>query len=163
MYFSCKTSLRIICMTNVKQALYDYCWQYVEQRRARLQEEIHLIQASANEETKSSAGDKYETGRSMAQLEIERNSQQLNEANKLQQVLKGITPDHVSDVVIPGSVVHTSHGVFYIAISIGVFTLEEKQFLIISSDSPIGKLLMGRKVGDTITWNKMTYTIQIIE
>jgi transcription elongation GreA/GreB family factor len=95
----------------------------------------------------------------MAQLEIERNSQQLKEANKLLQILKGITSDHASGVVIPGSVVRTSNGVFYIAISIGLLTFEEKQFLIISPDSPIGKLLMGKKVGDTISWNKMAYSI----
>jgi hypothetical protein len=65
---------------NIKESLYNHCMRYVQERIARIQNEIDLHQAAANEETKSSAGDKYETGRAMAQLDIERNSVQLREA-----------------------------------------------------------------------------------
>ena len=64
---------------------------YVHERIAATQEAIYTAQLSANEETKSSAGDKYETGRAMAQLEIEKNTAQLAEALKLKQMLKQIS------------------------------------------------------------------------
>jgi hypothetical protein len=54
----------------------------VHQRIASAEEAIRMAQESANQEGKSSAGDKYETGRAMAQLEIEKASGQLAEANK---------------------------------------------------------------------------------
>ena len=59
------------------------------------QEAISGAQNSANEETKSSAGDKYETGRAMAQLEIEKNMTQLAEAKRLKQTLEQIAPDKI--------------------------------------------------------------------
>jgi hypothetical protein len=66
-------------------------------------------------------------------------------------------------VIIPGSIVTTSNGVFYIAISLGQVMLEQMKFLVISPDSPIGKLLMGKKLGESIVWNKVTYIILEIE
>lgn len=148
---------------NIKEILYAHCEQNVQERLNRIQEEIEKIQASANEETKSSAGDKYETGRAMAQLEIERSWQQLDEAKKLKQVLQGIGIGRMTNVVIPGSLIKTSNGIFYISISLGLVTIEQKKFLFISAESPIGKLLMGKKVNDSITWNRVTYTIKSIE
>jgi len=148
---------------NIKEILYNHCLQYVEQRKARILNEIALSQASANNETKSSAGDKYETGRAMAQLEIERYLQQLSETEKLQQLLLTIEPTRKSERVILGSLVITSSGVFYIAISLGVFTYEGNNYLIVSTDSPIGKLLAGKRVGDSIFWNKKTFDILTIE
>jgi len=50
---------------------------YIDQRIDAAKKAIGEAQASANEETKSSAGDKYETGRAMMQLAIEQNSTQL--------------------------------------------------------------------------------------
>ncbi|MCU0369347.1 MAG: 3-oxoacyl-ACP synthase, partial [Cyclobacteriaceae bacterium] len=71
----------------LKQCLFQYCTEFVNRRieNARLASES--AQDSANMEEKSSAGDKYETGRAMAQLENEKALQQLAEANKLKSLL----------------------------------------------------------------------------
>jgi transcription elongation GreA/GreB family factor len=148
---------------NQKDALYAHCMTYVKERITRIREEIERAQSSANEETKSSAGDKYETSRAMAQLDVERNMVQLRESEKLQAVLQSLPAYRVSDVVIPGSLVTTSKGIFYIAISLGMIKQGQNQFFIISADSPIGKLLMGKKVGDTIEWNGLKHQIQHLE
>lgn len=54
-------------------------------------EAIVAAQQASTEDTKSSAGDKYETGRAMMQQEQDRNSAQLNEANKLMVALNRIS------------------------------------------------------------------------
>ena len=149
--------------TNIKESLYNHCVQYVGNRIARIKNEIDLQQAAANEETKSSAGDKYETGRAMAQLEIERNLVQLKEAEKLQSLLQGIVRGGSADRIVPGSLITTAKGVFYIAISIGTVSLEQQSYFIVSPDSPIGKLLLGKRVGQEIVWRDETYTIALIE
>lgn len=146
-----------------KEALYKHCLDYVHQRIARMREEIERAQYSANEETKSSAGDKYETSRAMAQLEVERNMTQLKEAEKLQSIMQSLTSFNTTDVIMPGSLVTTPKGIFYIAISLGLITQGQKQYFIISADSPIGKLLMGKRNGDSITWNSFLYEIQNVE
>lgn len=149
--------------TSTKESLYNYCVQYVEERIARIQDEIGLLQAAANEETKSSAGDKYETGRAMAQLEIERNAVQLKEAEKLRSFLQGIAREGTSAVIVPGSLVTTSKGVFYVAISLGAVTLDEQKYLVVSPDSPIGKLLLGKRAGQELLWRSERYSIVRVE
>jgi len=146
-----------------KEFLFAHCQNYVNQRLARIHDEINSIQKSANEETKSSAGDKYETGRAMAQLEVERNIAQLRETEKIQNVLQNIIPQSVTDVAIPGALVTTTQSVFYIAISLGAVTCAQQEYFIISADSPIGKQLIGKRVGESYSWKAKTYTIQAIE
>ena len=149
--------------TNTKDSLYNHCVQYVEERIARIQNEIDLLQAAANEETKSSAGDKYETGRAMAQLEIERNAVQLKEAERLRSFLQGIVREGTSAVIVPGSLVTTSNGVFYVAISLGVVILDQQKYLVVSPDSPIGKLLLGKRAGQELLWRSERYSIVRVE
>jgi len=146
-----------------KEELYTYCITYVQERISRLKSEIKKTQSSANEETKSSAGDKYETGRAMAQLEIEKNTAQLAEAERLMNTLNTIVSGAISGLVIPGSLITTDNGMFYIAVSIGQVTIDHKNYFVISSDSPIGKMFMGMKLGDAIEWNKSKYIIKSIE
>jgi transcription elongation GreA/GreB family factor len=149
-------------MDTIKTALFAFCTDYVMERINRLKTEIKKTQSSANEETKSSAGDKYETGRAMAQLEIGKNTIQLREAEKLLGMLQAIHVDLSSEIIIPGSFVKTNKGDFYISISIGLIKLQQNQYFIIAPDSPIGKLFMGKKVRDVISWNKTQYQINDI-
>lgn len=146
-----------------KETLYAHCLQYVEQRIARIQEEITRVQASANEETKSSAGDKYETGRAMAQNEIERNTLQRMEAERLQATLTNLNQSNTFSTAAPGALVTTSRGFFYIAISLGSVTIQNKPYFIVSAESPIGKLLIGKRAGEAITWNGNQHEIKKVE
>ena len=147
---------------NEKVSLFNYCLDYVEERIARIQTEINSAQLSANQETKSSAGDKYETGRAMAQLDIERNMFQLKEAEKLRSILRNLPKTTVANMVVPGALVITNKGKFFLAISIGTVKLNGEPYFIISADSPIGKLLLGKQQGSTFNWNNTEYKISEI-
>ncbi len=153
-------SLKIVSL--IKQQLHSLCFAYVEQRIASATQAIQLAQASANEETKSSAGDKYETGRAMAQLEIEKNSAQLAEAQKLKQILTKINPEKKTETVHSGSQVITNQGNYYIAIAAGQFTLNGKLYYVISPSSPIAQKLLGLKEGDQFSFNKKEFSIEEI-
>ena len=146
-----------------KDSLYKYCTEFVQQRIDRIKQEINRAQSDANEETKSSMGDKYETSRAMTQLDIERNRILLSEAEKIKSTLHSISVTKSTDTVMPGSLVTTSTGVFYIAISIGIVNVQGKDYFIVSSDSPIGKLLLGKKTGDVNLWQGKEIKIQNIE
>jgi transcription elongation GreA/GreB family factor len=149
-------------LSTLKHHLYNYCLLYIEQRVSTIQKAIKDAQASANEETKSSAGDKYETGRSMMQLEIEKNTTQLAQALKLKQALSLINPDKKSSDVQNGSIVITDQSNYYIAISINQIDIEGTTYFPISPASPIGLKMMGLKKQDSFQWNKTTYTIREI-
>ena len=124
---------------------------------------IQELQDAANAETKSSAGDKYETGRAMAQREVDMLGHQLKEAEKLHLKLKGLSNVRSEGKVIPGSLVNTSSGDFYIAISMGLVTRDQMEYFIVSSDSPIGRELLGKRKGDSFVWNSRSGTILSIE
>jgi transcription elongation GreA/GreB family factor len=148
---------------NQKAHLHSHCLSLVQQRIANIEEEIKKIQVSANSETKSSAGDKYETGRAMAQLEIERGLGQLVEAKGLKVTLQQIEKIKITGVVLRGALVTTSQNIFYIAISLGLVEFDSKKYFVVSPESPIGKLLIGKRVGDVITWNSLAQEILGIE
>ena len=109
-----------------------------------------MAQESANEEGKSSAGDKYETGRAMAQLEIEKASSQLAEANKSKQALEQVPVDVSGPVVKSGSLVITNQGSYFISIAAGKLVVDRELWFAISPGSPLGAILLGKKEGDVV-------------
>jgi transcription elongation GreA/GreB family factor len=146
-------------LTSLKQQLHSRCLTYVDERIKAAQEAIQIAQQSANEETKSSAGDKYETGRAMAQLEIEKNGVQLAEALRLKQTLEQIMPDLETKTVRVGSLVITNQGNFYIAISAGQFSIDNEAYFVISPASPIGQKLIGLHVEQGFSFNKRDFKV----
>jgi len=146
----------------IKEKLFNHCHVYIIERIDRFKKEIQTAQLAANEETKSSAGDKYETGRAMAQIEIERNMQQLNEAEKLLHVLSNIDLEQKGERVQTGSLIKTSQGNFFIAISIGMIEMEAQSYFIVSAESPIGKQLMGKRKGEQFKWNNKECVVEMV-
>lgn len=147
-------------MNLIKQQLHASCLAYVEQRIAAAGQAIQSAQASANEETKSSAGDKYETGRAMAQLEIEKNSTQLAEAQKLKQILTQINLEKKTESIQSGNLVLTSQGNYFIAIAAGQFTIDGRSYYAISPSSPIAQKLLGLKKDDEFIFNKKAFVVE---
>jgi transcription elongation GreA/GreB family factor len=149
-------------MKSIKQKLYELCRDYVEKRITAAQYAIEAAQQSANSETKSSSGDKYETGRAMMQLEIEKNTAQLAESMKLKHALDQIRLDRTLPTIQAGALVMTDEAVFFIAISLGKVVVDDKTYLVISPASPLGQKLKGLKAGDEMTFKEHTYVIREI-
>ena len=139
--------------TRIKQQLYNQCLAFIDNRLLTVQNTIADIQKSLLSETKSSAGDKYETGRAMMQLEKDKHSRQLSEALKVQMILSRIDPEKICDRVEFGSVVITTMGTYFIAISAGRIKLEGKSYYVISPKAPLAKDLIGKVAGDSTTFN----------
>ena len=146
-------------MLNLKQELMAKCFEYVETRIRSAENAIISAKEASQDDTKSSAGDKYETTREMMQQEISRNEVQLFEARKLKHALMQISIDKISETIQNGSIVITDKGNFFISVSAGQFTLNTKTFFAISSASPIGRLLIGLKKGDTFRFNGKEYEV----
>jgi hypothetical protein len=123
-------------MASLKQQLYKQCLNYIQQRMEAAQLAIDELQESTAEDTKSSAGDKYEPGREMMQQETE--------------------------VAETGSVVLTSNGNFYISISAGALIVDNERYFAVSPASPIGLQLKGLKKGDEFSLNGKLYHINLV-
>jgi transcription elongation GreA/GreB family factor len=146
-------------MRQLKESLYQQCLDYVQKRMDAAEQGIKEAQQASKDDTKSSAGDKYETGREMAQQETNRNMAQLNEANKLKVALNTINTSGSSTVAEPGSVVITDNGNFYLAISAGSLLVDGVTYFAVSPASPIGLQLKGQKAGGEFSLNGKNYQI----
>ena len=148
---------------SLKKKLIAYCKDWVTERISVAQVAMDHAQAAANEEGKSSAGDKYETGRAMMQIERDKAAHQLAEALKLKQLVDGLLEFGNPDEVRVGTIVQTTHYHFFVAISVGKISLDGIDYLLISPQSPIGKLLLSKKPGDSIIFNQSEERILRIE
>ena len=148
---------------NFKQHLYDQCFTFVEYKLNTIQKAILELQESLTTETKSSAGDKHETGRAMLQLEREKIGQQLAETQKLKEILSKINVTKHSRVVALGSIIYTTQNNYFIAISSGKLQMKGEDFYAISAHTPMAQLLLGKSVGEEVVFRNETFSIlQII-
>jgi len=138
---------------TVKEQLYQACEEFLKGRLNMVIERIANIQESLQSETKSSAGDKHETGRAMLQLEREKAGNQLIDIQKQQELFSRVVIDTSSDVARLGSLVTTDKGAYFLAISVGAITIDEKTYYAISPSSPIGSVLLGKKMGEKFSFN----------
>ncbi|TAF96061.1 MAG: transcription elongation factor [Cytophagia bacterium] len=137
----------------MKQQLIETVTQLIAQRMNAAQTAMQAAQESANSETKSSAGDKYETGRAMGQLDRNMYAQQYEQARQEMAVINQLAEKVVSDqVIVPGALVKTTNGLFWIAVSVGQIEVNGQSVLVVSAQAPIGKMLLHKKVGDSIEW-----------
>ncbi|SDT69379.1 hypothetical protein SAMN05216490_5014 [Mucilaginibacter mallensis] len=146
-------------MPDIKEELHKLCTTYVQKRMDEAEKAFKAAEQASNDDTKSSAGDKYETGRAMMQQEKDRNTTQLNEANKLIVALNRISAKGSSAIVETGSLIITNNGKFYIAISAGTLAVNGESYFAVSPASPIGIKLKGLKVGDGFELNGKGYRV----
>ncbi|GAA0736884.1 3-oxoacyl-ACP synthase [Gaetbulibacter jejuensis] len=148
---------------SIKQELYSQCLNFVENRIEAIKRNIEEIQQSLLSETKSSAGDKHETGRAMIQLEREKAGEQLREAEALKEVLFKVNPLSTTLKITLGSVVYTSDLNYFIAISTGQIRINGIAFFAISPQTPIGQKLTGKRIGDEVVFRDKTFKINKVE
>jgi len=119
-----------------------------------------LLKESRDNESKSSAGDKYETGRAMAQIELDKLQQQLQNQVELKAELLKIKPKVETEKIGFGSLVNCSTGKYFISVGLGKITIDGYIVYAISLASPLGQALKGAQKGNSILFNDNT--IQII-
>ena len=144
-----------------KPALHAACHAFIEQRIAAARTAMQAAQESSSSETKSSAGDKYETGREMANAERDRNAAHMQQAQQLQAELARINPELPCDTVRPGALVSTSLGRFYISISAG--KLDGEDVFAVSAAAPVAVALKGLRVGEEAAFNGKIMRVMAVE
>lgn len=144
---------------ELKEELFQKCLDYVDNRTQIIQNSIKEIQESLHSETKSSAGDKHETGRAMLQLEREKVGQQLAEIEKIRAQLSRIKTTSTSKIIGLGSVIFSTQANYFIAISGREIEVDGTKFFAISPNTPIGLILMGKTMNDEIVYGSQHFKI----
>lgn len=118
-----------------------------------LKSSIDDLKEAGESETKSSAGDKYETGREMIKQEREKYEQVLQDYEKQMEIVKNFKSDKNFDRAAPGSLVVTDKMTFYISVAYGKFKVEDVDVFAISPSAPVAQLLLEKSAGDTYMLN----------
>ena len=147
---------------ELKEALYAECLSFVDTRLQTIQSTIARLQHALLSETKSSAGDKHETGRAMLQLEREKTGHQLAEIQKVKAILTKVDVSNNSKTIGLGSLVNTSKANYFLAISVGEIRIDSQVFFAISMETPIAQLLKGKTAKDQIEFRNEIITIDAI-
>jgi len=149
-------------MKNIKLELFTALHDFVHQRIEHIQLALSLANEAGKDETKSSAGDKHETGRAMAHLDQEQQQVQLAAALILRDQLERINPMLVSLQVTLGSLINTNKGWFYISIGAGRIEVQDFFCMAISPQSPLAKAFLGTSIGTKVALNGNQYEVLAI-
>lgn len=147
-------------MNEFKAAVYQTAITQLKQKEALLAEERKNIIESILEEEKNSAGDKYETSRetmtqdlNSLEKQIQQGKMDLEELYRLQAIKD--TPPTVQE----GALVQLGTDWFLLAVSIGQVKVSDKQVFLLSKNSPLGELLVGKKKNESIQFRGKPQTI----
>lgn len=140
-------------MNELKAKVYETAISKVKEKIKMLDEERRAINLGILEDTKSSAGDKFETGRETMTQDLLTVEKQLKQAKfefdelcRLQSI-KGISP-----TVQEGSLVQLGNDVFLISLSLGQLDVDGQKIFLLSESSPLGQTLIGQKKGSEVNF-----------
>ena len=125
--------------SEFKLKVHHACEKVVLEKRKLLSQQLDSARLSANSETKSSAGDKHETGRALAQLEQENLAKQFSFLERLESDLSQLKSDLISEKVEKGALVKTDKMTLYFGVALGEIKVEDISVFAISTASPIGE------------------------
>lgn len=146
---------------ELKYTILQKCNTWINQRHVSVLKSIQNIETSLKEEAKSTSGDKHHTGRAMLQIDREHAGNSLKEIEKVQQQLKRIDLDNTSKQAHLGSLVYCNNATYFLSVSSGMVTVNNKDFICIAPNSPIGLKILGKKKNDTIFFHQKE--IQILD
>ncbi len=148
---------------NIKEKIYYHLLKTINDKILSLENILVELKESISNETKSTAGDKYETARAMLHLEQENIFKQLQNANDQRRELELIDFGKRSNIVSNGSLITTDKDSFFISIGFGKMVMDSKTIVALSSKSPLGSIFMEKQVGDSCTYLSQTYLILSID
>lgn len=140
-------------MTNEKQMLFEVCSLQLKVKIKSVHDAMALQNESANSDTKSSAGDKFETGTAMTHLELEKLGNQLKGLETNLRKLNAFENTKPHSTVRAGSLIRTERNSFWISIGVGEVSVENVKYYVISPISPIAQQFLGKEVGFEFVFN----------
>jgi transcription elongation GreA/GreB family factor len=150
-------------MINLKDLLFNHCENHINTKLKNYLKIDQELFKSLNEETKSSAGDKHETTRAMIQIEREKNSKRIKEIENSKKQLIVIKSVQLNNLkVSPGSIIFTSNNNYFISISSEIYSNDTNKIYCVSTNTPIAKSYLGKKIGDIVTFNNIESKIEKI-
>lgn len=145
--------------TPSKKRIHELATSQIENRLQSLREIMQELKSGNEQNSKSSAGDKHETARAMAHLEMEKLSKQWEVDSKLAYDLSLIDASEITANVKLGSLIETDKGLFFICGGLGKIEVSSQTIFCISAQSPLAKSMWGKSPGDSAIVNGIQHYI----
>ncbi len=147
---------------QTKELILNQLIEQLDNKIESIKKYIDSAKESRDNETKSSVGDKYETGRAMAQMEMEKNQVQLNNILNQKNELLKIDSSKEFNQADFGAIIITDRGNYFLSIGIGKVDIKNESWFCISISSPIGKFLHNKKKGDSFQFQGREFEVNAI-
>ena len=146
-----------------RQDIFEGLGSELERSLASRRGDLLSLREALGTETKSSAGDKHETGRAMIHLEQARVLEAVNRLeamrSKLRQYAAAVgTVQRVS----PGALVETTGPWVLVGVPLGKMQLPNALVLCVGAEAPLAQQWHGAKPGDQVALGPQKLTIQAI-
>ena len=145
-------------MKSTKSEIHANLCSILKKTLEEARREYVLAKESRDSDTKSSAGDKFETGREMMQREMDKLSALVDNTLYSLSKLDRLANLPATSVITEGSLVETDQETYYISIGYG----KTDAVYAISIESPLGVELKGKRVGDHVEMRGRIITIKSI-
>lgn len=145
---------------SLKSKTIAACHEQLDSRIAALRDALSELTEGAENDSKSSAGDKHETARAMMQLEHEKISKQLNDALEQKSIVSRIDEKAQSATIGQGSLVKTNKGYLFLCAALGKVKADGVDVMTLSIPSPLGQKLFGLKAGQATEINSLQYIVE---
>ncbi len=143
----------------IKQQVFNEFCRQIDLKIHAASQSLVEANESVLSETKGSVGDKHETGRAMAQLEVEKASKILSETKLMKSIIQLLLPEKIKMKAELGALIETDLGIFYLSTGIGKIQIENQIVFCIGMNSPIGKSMLDRKINENFIFLENVGTI----
>lgn len=144
-----------------RKKLIDQISEQLHSQLVELKIDLQELKSEMENDTKSSAGDKFETSREMSAQEFRRLQTQIEYKTELIHQLNQL-PNSKAVSVQYGSLVQLNNQWILLGVGAGKFEIENTVVMCLSIHSPLGIVLVGKQKNDSIHFNNNTFTIQSI-
>lgn len=144
-----------------KKAVIEQCKREILEKISLCENSLKDIKSDISNETKSSAGDKFETSREMMQQEREKNEMQLQKLWKTLNDLYKIG-EGVSQKIENGTLIRSGSKYIFFFSGLGNISFKGNKIYIAAITSPIGQKLKGMTQRMRTNFNGMEYSIDEI-
>ena len=144
---------------HIRTSLLKACAKFLNQKKEILNKAMNGLKDDLENESKSSAGDKYETGREMINIEWNKLSSQLHQYDQLSVILNRIQAHQATGNIMLGSIVFTEAANYFISVPVGEISVENEKFYAIGAQAPVAQNLLGKKAGETFDLNGIEFNI----
>lgn len=132
-----------------KESLVEYVRELLLTKQEEALKRISTLNESLANETKSSAGDKFETSREMINQEINQGEQQLKNVQEQLGIFAKTSFDPTA-ICKPGALFKAGNYIYFWSVALGKIKFQDTAVMCFSSVSPFAKTALDKKTGEKV-------------